>query len=554
MDEGTGRGHRQKIPTDKVRDLGPGGRVEKVEEERQVLIPTYIAPNDPKFLVDPPELGKLYDHSKVGRNGQKTEFFQLGTHIESKEKRFYMRAKRDPESLYFHTAQASPHYARWSDENHPQCAVEGLKNCFTKDMLGKTGEMGSYTTRANVFAREGQFFFEAKILSQAPPGRERPDTALADSQHQERSSINRGGIRVGFCRREHHWSETMGGNAYSYAVVCRCGTGREYGNVRFNTTMHHLSGQGAQDPGDLVPGDVVGLMITLPPLEVQQKVVEGTFNPSDYPDLKCGPANIKARKGTGTKKTAKPAQKSKDRETESGRPKDDVGRKSGLRTELRAPLKAVSGLIIPPHIDIIRDRNPFLFKGLAYYECPDYTPHPDLSRPTLNAKSKSVNAETGKKYDLTSDPHPNHELTHLRTIPGSKIELWVNGRYHGVVWEHLFSFLPPASSIEKSSRTSVINGDIDDGLLGYYPAISHYTGGAVECNFDGPWWCGYQDGPERPQCRPIGERYNEQIVEDCVSDLVDEIYQEQMWQDPDWMRKRIHSGLPNGTTVGAQML
>ena len=536
MDEGTGRGHRQKIPTDKVRT--DGIKVEKGEDDKHVVIPSYIAPNDPKFLVDPPELAKLYDHSKVNINGEKTDYFQLGTHIESKEKRVYLRAKRDPQSMYFHTAEASPHYARLSDENHPQCAVEGLKNCFTKSMLGKTGEMGSYTTRANVFAREGQFFFEAKIVSQAPPGRENPDAALADTQQQEKSSTNRGGIRVGFCRREHHWSETMGGNAYSYAVVCRCGTGLEYGNVRFNTSMHHLSGEGGRDPGDLVPGDVVGLMVTLPPLEVQQKVMHGTFNQSDYPELKCGPAIIKSKKAASSKKATKAPGKSKDKE-EVSKVRDDGGRKVASRNYLRADLAPLAGTQLPPDQDIIRDRNPFIFKGLAYYECPDYTPHPDLSRPTLNAKSKSNNPETGKKYDLTSEPHPNHELPHLRTLPGSKIELWVNGKYHGVVWEHLFAFLPPASTIEKSSRTGLVHGDIDDGLLGYYPAVSHYTGGAVECKFDGPWWYGHQDGPSTPACRPIGERYNEQIVEDFVSDMVDEVYQEQLWKDEHWMKKRV---------------
>lgn len=196
---------------------------------------------------------------------------------------------------------------------------------------------------------------------------------------------------------------------------------------------------------------------------------------------------------------------------------------------------------MPADHDIIRDRNPFLHKGMTYFECPEYTPNYDLSRPTLNAKNKSVNPETGQKYNLVTDPHPNHELPHLRTLPGSKIELWVNGKYHGVVWEHLFAFLPPASNMEKGSKAATAGqGDVDDGLLGYYPAISHYTGGATECKFDGPWWYGYdKDGPPHPNARPIGERYQEQIVEDLVSDLVDEIYQEKLYEDSEWMRKRV---------------
>ena len=538
MDEATGRGHRQKIPSEKVKEH-VNGKVEKIEDDKMVVLPTYIAPNDPKFLQDQKELGKIYDHSKVGASGAKIDFFQLGTHVESKEKRYYIRAKRDDHTYYFHAAEAPPHYARWSDENHPQCAVEGLRNTFTKDMLGKSGEMGSYTTRANVFAREGQFYFESRILSQAPPGKEEPERALAETQSQDKTSISRGGVRVGFCRREHHWSENMGGNAYSYAVVCRCGTGLEYGNVRFNTLMYHMSGEGAKDPGDLVPGDVVGLMITLPPLEVHKKVVEGTFNPSDYPDLKCGPAIIKPKKSSSAGKKATKPSKGKEKDGE-GAKKDDGTKGNQSRSVIRASLNPLMGVDLPPELDIIRDRNPFLHKGMTYFECPEYTAHVDLGRPTLNAKNKSVNPETGKRYDLVTEPHPNHELPNLRTLPGSKIEMWVNGKYHGIVWENLFAFLPPASSIEKSSRTIAVNGDVDDGLLGYYPAISHYTGGAVECKFDGPWWYGFQtDGPARPECRPIGERYKEQIVEDFVSDMVDEIYQERLYRDPEWMRKRV---------------
>lgn len=457
--------------------------------------------------------------------------------VESKEKRYYVRAKRDSKSYYFHADEAPPRYARLSDENHPQCGVENLKNTFTKDMLGKSGEFGSYTTRANVFAREGKFFFEAKVVSQAPPGREAPDRALADTQNSDKTATNRGGLRVGFCRREHHWSENLGGNAYSYAAILRSGRAREYGGVRFNTMMYHMQGEGAEDPEDLSPGDVVGLMITLPPLEVHKKVVEGTFNPAEYPHLKCGPAVLKKRAGAG-KKATKSGPKPKDGETSKG--KEDTSRSSSIRTAIRTTIHPLPGCAPPSDHDVIRDRNPFLHKGMTYFECPEYTPNNDLSRPTLNSKNKSINPETGKKYDLLTDPHPNHELPHLRTLPGSKIELWVNGKYHGIVWEHLFAFLPPASYFDKGSRAVAGLGDVDDGGLGYYPAISHYTGGAIECKFDGPWWYGYdEDGPPQPTARPIGERYQEQIVEDMVNDLVDEIYQEKLYHDTDWMRKRV---------------
>jgi COMPASS component BRE2 len=538
-DLSVGRGHREKKPSEKVKEQ-VGSKIDKIEDTSTIVLPTYIAPNDPKFLADQKELPKIFDHSKVVPNGERIDFFTLGTHVESKEKRYYIRAKRDPDTLYFHADEPPPRYARLSDENHPNCGVENLKNVFTKSMLGKSGEFGSYTTRANVFAREGKFFFEAKVISIAPPGREEADRALAETQSSDRTATNRGGLRVGFCRREHHWSENMGNNAYSYAAILRSGRSREYGSVRFNAQMYHMQGE---DVEDLSPGDVVGLMITLPSMEVHKKVVDGTYNPAEHPDLKCGPAITKKKAGGG-KKMAKATSKPKDT-ADGTKSKDDTAKKtSASRAALRADLSAILGSTAPSDHDIIRDRNPFLHKGMTYFECPEYTPNNDLCRPTLNAKNKSVNPENGKKWDLVTDPHPNHELPHLRTLPGSKIELWVNGKYKGVVWEHLFAFLPPASSIEKSSRAAATagQGDVDDGLLGYYPAISHYTGGAIECKFDGPWWYGYSsDGPAQHDARPIGERYQEQIVEDMVSDLVDEIYQEKLYGDAEWMKKKVSS-------------
>ena len=107
--------------------------------------------------------------------------------IENKEKRFYIRAKQDPKTMYFHAAEAPPCYARISDESHPLCAADNIQNGFTKDMLTKTGEAGQQTTRTNVFAREGQFFWEAKIIS-------------TSKEHR---------FRVHRSRKRHHASEAV---------------------------------------------------------------------------------------------------------------------------------------------------------------------------------------------------------------------------------------------------------------------------------------------------------------------------------------------------------
>lgn len=452
-----------------------------------------------------------------------------------------MRAKRDAKSMYFHAAEAPPHYARLSDEQHPQCQIDKLRNCFSKDMLSKTGEWGHYTTKANVSAREGQFFWEAKIVSQAPPGREPPKASLSTFQEADRTSTNRGGIRLGFARREAAYGEPLGNSAYSYAVVTRSGYGRDYGVVRFNSDILHI-GEG-QDFEDLSPGDVVGLMITLPPLEVHEKVVDGTFSPADYPHLECGPAQPSKHKKQKISKSSKPSTTSKVKPKEREESVKPIAA-DPVRTALRAQLQPLTNSTLPPDHDILRDRNPFSMRGQTYFECPDYTPHNDLCRPAAGSKTKSQNPDTGRPWELLKETHPQHELPHLRTLPGSKIEVWVNGKYYGVVAKHLFAFLPPASFIELGNKTSLKEGAVDDGLLGYYPALSHFTGGAVECKFDGPWWYGFEKdaGPEaRPNCKPIGVRYKEGIVEDFVSDIVDEIYLEKLNGSQDFMKKAVAS-------------
>jgi len=76
-------------------------------------------------------------------------------------------------------------------------------------------------------------------------------------------------------------------------------------------------------------------------------------------------------------------------------------------------------------------------------------------------------------------------------------------------------------------------------MLGYYPAISVFRGGAAEVNFGPPWWydppgwnsnndVNMEGGDQPPASKPrplraVAERYDEQIVEDIVYDIIDEV-------------------------------
>ena len=82
MDEISGRGHREKKPSEKLKEQ-VSGKIDKIEDDRPVVLPTYIAPNDPKFLQDQKEIPKFLDHTKIAPNGEKTDFFNLGTQYES---------------------------------------------------------------------------------------------------------------------------------------------------------------------------------------------------------------------------------------------------------------------------------------------------------------------------------------------------------------------------------------------------------------------------------------------------------------------------------------
>lgn len=131
-------------------------------------------------------------------------------------------------------------------------------------------------------------------------------------------------------------------------------------------------------------------------------------------------------------------------------------------------------------------------------------------------------------------PHPNHPEPALRTLPMSSIKVYLNGKCIGTPFTDLLAFLPPAS--KPLSQPGSRQG-LDDGTLGYYPAISVYRGGYAEANFGEPFWfppespdAEMKDTPDtkvipatqqdiagsQSRLRPFVERFNEQIAEDVM--------------------------------------
>jgi COMPASS component BRE2 len=305
---------------------------------------------------------------------------------------------------------------------------------------------------------------------------------------------------MGWARREAPLDAPVGFDGYSYGItdtrfdtMHRSRPGKFISSSKSKTKSKKQQQQqttATQPPSDtplesLRESDVIGLLITLPPLPLHRKVVAGTYNPAVDFSYAPDPA---------------------------------------------AP---------PP--DIIRDRIPLVYRGAAYFEQNEYQPIRTMVQYSDRAPSNIV----------VDRPHPNHAEPALRALPGSSVVVFKNGVKVGTAFEGLLAFLPPASA---PGNVQGARQGMDDGALGYYPAVSVFSGGMAEVNLGPGFWCPPAElgleGQEVPHqdvemidaevvpatagaaqeevddsiMRPkaISERYLEQIAEDIVWDIVDE--------------------------------
>ncbi|KAL2065481.1 hypothetical protein VTL71DRAFT_3151 [Oculimacula yallundae] len=277
-----------------------------------------------------------------------------------------------------------------------------------------------------------------------------------------------GHVRMGWARREATLDAPVGYDAYSYGIR----------DVMGQKVFLSRPKEFFPNNEDIREGDVIGLEINLPSETLHRKVVEGHYNPAV--DL------------------------------------EDEGNVGIERA------------------DIIRDRVPIRFKTHLYFEQIEYQATKELEE--LMNPSPIIQS-TGGVGGSTQEPGPTHPVPALRTLPHSNIKVYKNGRYVGTPFTNLLAFLPPAS--KPLTQVGAREG-LDNGMLGYYPAISVFRGGAAEVNFGPDFWFPPQEegGPEdevdmigndqpevkkAPELRATGDRFDEQIVEDIVFDLVDEV-------------------------------
>ncbi|KAK9479582.1 hypothetical protein V1514DRAFT_278016 [Lipomyces japonicus] len=163
--------------------------------------------------------------------------------------------------------------------------------------------------------------------------------------------------------------------------------------------------------------------------------------------------------------------------------------------------------------NIIRDRIPIKYKGQLYFEQFEYVPAKEF-QDMLNQSS-------------SDDVAMRETLLKEKGLLNSSIKVYKNGKFMGTPFEYLLPFLPPHSAPLSSMAARVV----DDNSLGYYPSISVYGGGAAQFNF-GPNFDFFPEDLKQEassetldtnKVRSMSERYEEQIAEDVVWDIVDEI-------------------------------
>lgn len=418
--------------------------------ELSILRPLLLAEPRPSDTL-PPQPRQLSFMTRKTSDvlGQNWDFYEVVDKLTNKNGFRYSYAIADPLFCHIKYRQTDlhPYHARFSFEDSPAAIA------FTKDALAVTTSEPWHTARANVCAREGTYYYEARIIS----------GIVNDSQAIPRSGASgsspRGHVRLGFARREADLDVNVGVDCYGYGI--RDVNGEVVNRMR----CEHFFPKGES----VYEGDIIGMLITLPPLSLHKKVVEGTYDPAVDGD--------------------------------------------GSTSRLDPPLTP----------NIIRDRIPFHYRS-------DFCWQQSNVFPTKQLRDYAFNL---KETPTFGPPSPlNSEDASLRTLPGSSITIYKNGVKMGTPFKELYAFLPPASRFANGTNNLGVGEreNADDGMIGYYPAVSCFGGGAVECRFEPPWWIGPPSNTEDGEpVRAIGERFNEQIAEDVLADIVDEVEAMSIW-------------------------
>lgn len=226
---------------------------------------------------------------------------------------------------------------------------------------------------------------------------------------------------------------------------------------------------------DLKVGDVVGLLVELPDLELQKDIARSMIIEETLSDP------------------------------------------SRLYSKEESNLPILKNTFLENGVQ--REMIPIKYKGELYFEEYEYT------------GSKKMEHLLNPVTVFGEHAIPDKERFQPAKLPQSSITLYVNGENRGKPFENLFAFLPPASeqkaarnAKQKRNQDDRFAIDNDDGSLGYFPMVSCFRGGAVMLNTSSNVWkvpSSIQEAIDKGDIKPYGMRFKEKITEDIVNDLID---------------------------------
>lgn len=301
-----------------------------------------------------------------------------------------------------------------------------------------TNEKGWRMGRANVVAREGTFYYEIKILKGVPLEGSPASLAAASTGPLPH-------IRMGWARREAPLDAPVGFDAYSYGLT----------DIRMEP-MHKSRAFKFLDNGD------DAAVAAAAKKKVSKK------KPGANPNLSSTAfaSNDHARTGDviGLSITLPPL--ALHRKVASGiyNPLVDTGSGATSSATETAP-------------NILRDRIPVAYRNAMYFE-------------SLELRSSKGMEGYGDRGPFAREtPNPNHDDPTLRSLPGSSIKVWKNGKRVGTAFRALMAFLPPCSAPEVSASKAGKGKEVaDDGAVGYFPAVGAFSGAVAEVNFGPRFW------------------------------------------------------------------
>lgn len=430
------------------------------QKQHNVIVQPRLKPVPFKKLDLTKNDGKEPIKQLIKKMNNKDSFYQSDDHPFNKRGFKYKPCKPNPlfPSNLYSTTDLPPFIVRPSYFDRSQGII------FNNDMSSVSTLQGWRSVRSNIGVREGKHYVEFNIINANTTG---------DKSH----------VRIGFARKEASLEAPVGFDGYGYGLRDLNGQ-----KITLSRPMDFMKNCKEIDTAGFKSGDVIGMLIELPPLKEQKQAIESFIN------QKLREKNTQSNDNHPSKKKRKTKKNSEiDNDDEKYTKYDNIS----------------------------RDQIPIKYKNALYYEQYEYT--------TTKKMDHLLNPVTvfGEKAILENAVNSG-EATNLQNIPNSKISVFKNGIEIGVMFENLYSFLPTYledSELNVSYNTRQLQNssykNTDDGSLGYYPMLSVFQDGVVGIN-PGPDFKFPIAGLNK-DVRPISERYNENVVEGWYWDLIDEI-------------------------------